>query len=298
MKIYDCFMFYDEDVILDLRLNILNEHIDYFVIVESKFFHNGEERKLRFDIEKYKKFKDKIIYIVHDRIPKGIHKILKNDDDSAISAKKISNAHLRENDQRNTILEGLEIADSNDLILVSDVDEIPNLEKIKLKETKNEILMFVQDIFYYKLNRYLPNFQWFGTKGCLKKNLKSPQWLRNIKSKKYSFLRIDTFFSDKKYINKKFINHGGWHFSNLKSADDLELKLKSYLHHEDYQVEELGKIKIEKLMKTNETIYDMFGDKTSKKFGDDKRRKLDIYETNKLPIFIQKNLGKYKNWID
>ena len=291
-------MFYDEDVILDLRLNILNEYIDYFVIVESKFFHNGKERKLRFDIEKYTKFRDKIIYIIQDNQPSGIQEILKSDDEGTISAKEINNALLRENSQRNLISQGLKMAADNDLILISDVDEIPNLEKVKLKETKNEILMFVQDIFYYKLNRYLPNFQWFGTKGCLKKNLKSPQWLRNIKNKKYSFLRIDTFFSDKKYINKKFINHGGWHFSNLKNAEDLELKLKSYLHHRDYEVEELGKTKIEKLMKTNETIYDMFGDKTSKKYGDDKRRKLDIYEINNLPIFIQKNLEKYKIWID
>mgnify|MGYP002622461015 FL=1 len=298
MKIYDCFMFYDEDVILDLRLNILNEYIDYFVIVESKFFHNGKERKLRFDIEKYTKFRDKIIYIIQDNQPSGIQEILKDDSHGTISAKEINNALLRENSQRNLISQGLKMAAENDLILISDVDEIPNLEKVKLKETKNEILMFVQDIFYYKLNRYLPNFQWFGTKGCLKKNLKSPQWLRNIKNKKYSFLRIDTLFSDKKYINKRFINHGGWHFSNLKNAEDLELKLKSYLHHRDYEVEELGKTKIEKLMKTNETIYDMFGDKTSKKYGDDKRRKLDVYEINKLPIFIQKNLEKYKNWID
>jgi len=298
MKIYDCFMFYDEDVILDLRLNILNEYIDYFVIVESKFFHNGKERKLRFDIEKYTKFRDKIIYIIQDNQPSGIQEILKDDSHGTISAKEINNALLRENSQRNLISQGLKMAAENDLILISDVDEIPNLEKVKLKETKNEILMFVQDIFYYKLNRYLPNFQWFGTKGCLKKNLKSPQWLRNIKNKKYSFLRIDTLFSDKKYINKRFINYGGWHFSNLKNAEDLELKLKSYLHHRDYEVEELGKTKIEKLMKTNETIYDMFGDKTSKKYGDDKRRKLDVYEINKLPIFIQKNLEKYKNWID
>ena len=291
-------MFYDEDVILDLRLNILNEYIDYFVIVESKFFHNGKERKLRFDIENYSKFRDKIIYIIQDNQPNGIQEILQSDDEGTISAKEINNALLRENSQRDLISKGLKMANDNDLILISDVDEIPNLEKIKLKETKNEILMFVQDIFYYKLNRYLPNFQWFGTKGCLKKNLKSPQWLRNIKNKKYSFLRVDTFFSDKKYINKKFIDHGGWHFSNLKNAEDLELKLKSYLHHRDYEVEELGKTKIKELMKTNETIYDMFGDKTSKKYGDDKRRKLDVYEINKLPIFIQKNLEKYKNWID
>ena len=77
MKIYDCFMFYDEDVILDLRLNILNEYIDYFVIVESKFFHNRKERKLRFDIEKYTKFRDKIIYIIQDNQPSGIQEILK-----------------------------------------------------------------------------------------------------------------------------------------------------------------------------------------------------------------------------
>ena len=158
--------------------------------------------------------------------------------------------------------------------------------------------MFMQDIFYYKLNRYLPNFRWFGTKGCLKRNLKSPQWLRNVKNKKYSFFRIDTIFSKKKYINKKYIENGGWHFSNLKNVKDLELKLKSYLHHTDYEHEELGKDKIKNLIKSNETIYDMFGDKTSKKYGDDKRKKLQIYETSKLPVFIKKNLEKYKKWID
>ena len=63
MKIYDCFMFYDEDVILDLRLNILNEYIDYFVIVESKFFHNGKERKLRFDIKNIQNLKTKLFIL-------------------------------------------------------------------------------------------------------------------------------------------------------------------------------------------------------------------------------------------
>ena len=56
MKIFDCFMFYDEDLLLDLRLNILDQHIDFFVIVESKYFHNGKERQLKFDIKKYNYF--------------------------------------------------------------------------------------------------------------------------------------------------------------------------------------------------------------------------------------------------
>ena len=289
-------MFYDEDVILDLRLNILNEYIDYFVIVESKFFHNGKERKLRFDIEKYTKFRDKIIYIIQDNQPSGIQEILKSDDEGTISAKEINNALLRENSQRNLISQGLKMAADNDLILISDVDEIPNLEKVKLKETKNEILMFVQDIFYYKLNRYLPNFQWFGTKGCLKKNLESPQWLRNIKNKKYSFLRIDTFFSDKKYTNIKFIDQGGWHFSNIKTPSQIEYKLKQYLHHREFDLEPLSKNEIEKIIKDKKAIYDLKVDQRVNKIGNGSN--LVKFKIDKLPRYLIDNIDLYKNWLD
>ena len=298
MKIFDCFMFYDEDLLLDLRLNILDQHVDFFVIVESKYFHNGKERQLKFDIKKYKKFENKIIYIVHDNEPAKIHKLNQGDDEGTKSYKLIINAHLRENDQRNHISKGLNNAKDDDLILISDVDEIPNFESIKLEKIKNQIIMFEQNIFYYKLNRYLPNFTWYGTKGCKKKYLKSPQWLRNIKSKRFFFWRLDTLFSDTKYINKYFVNNGGWHFSNLKNADKLELKLKSYLHHRDYEVEELGIKKINELIKNNLTIYDMFVDKSSKKYGDDKRKKLEKYEFNNLPEFIKQNKDRLEQWID
>ena len=60
MKIFDCFMFYDEELVIDLRFNILNEHVNEFVIVESKFTHSGKKRELLFDINKYSKFKKKI----------------------------------------------------------------------------------------------------------------------------------------------------------------------------------------------------------------------------------------------
>ena len=298
MKIFDCFMFCDEDLLLDLRLNILNQHIDFFVIVESKYFHNGKERQLKFDIKKYKQFENKIIYIVHENEPAGIHKVNKEDDEGIKSYKLITNAHLRENEQRNQISRGLNNATDNDLILISDVDEIPNFESIKLEKIKNQIIMFEQSIFYYKLNRYLPNFIWYGTKGCKKKYLKSPQWLRNIKNKKFLFWRLDTLLSDTKYMNKYYINSGGWHFSNLKNAEDIEIKLKSYLHHRDYEVEELGLKKINELIKNNQTIYDMFGDKTSKKYGNDKRKKLEKYEFNNLPEYIKLNKNKLKEWID
>ena len=194
MKIFDCFMFYDEELLLDIRMNILDEFVDYFVISESKSYHNGLKRSLKFNIDNYPKFKDKIIYLIHDRNPHGLEKINSNDDKSKISYKKILNAHLRENDQRNFIEEGLKIANENDLILISDVDEIPNLEKVNLRNINNKIIMFEQNIFYYKLNKYLNNFIWYGTKACKKQNLLSPQWLRNIKNNKYSFFRLDTFF--------------------------------------------------------------------------------------------------------
>ena len=77
MKIFDCFMYFDEELILDLRLNILNNFVDYFVIVESKYNHKGEKRKLKFNINKFLKFKKKIIYIIHDEIPPQIKSIKK-----------------------------------------------------------------------------------------------------------------------------------------------------------------------------------------------------------------------------
>ena len=298
MKIFDCFMFYDENLLLEMRLNILDDFIDYFVIVESKHFHNGKERELIFNIDNYQKFKNKIIYIVHDVVPKGVEKILPNDSVKDAQIKKIYNALKRENDQRNYIMRGLEKANDNDLILISDVDEIPNLQSLNLRDLANEIILFRQDLFSYKLNRYQPGFDWFGTKACKKKIFKGPQWLRNIKYKDYSFFRIDTLFSEKKYINKRFINDGGWHFSNLKDAESIDLKLKSYLHHIDYELEEMGKNKIDDLIKSNKTLYDLRADKTSKKFSDEKREYLRKYDIRNLPIYIQKNLNKYKDWID
>ena len=298
MKIFDCFMFYDEELLLDIRLNILDKYVDFFIIVESEYFHNGKKRQLKFDISKFKKFKKKIIYIVQKNEPSGIIKLHEKDDRKTRSYKIIFNAYLRENDQRNHINNGLTNANHDDLILISDVDEIPNFNSINLSKINNQIIIFEQVIFYYKFNRHLPNFKWHGTKACKKKNLISPQWLRNVKNKKFYIWRLDTLFSKSRYINKFFVENGGWHFSNIKNATDIELKLKSYLHHRDYEIEELGHNKISELIKNNETIYDFFGDKKSKKYGDDKRKKLEKYDLKKLPQFIQDNKNILKEWMD
>ena len=296
MKIFDCFMYFDEEVVLDLRLNMLDQYVDYFVIVESIFTHKGDKRNLLFNSQKFEKFNDKIIYLVYDKIPQLVEPIKETDNEKEKDGKYIMNALYRENAQRDFILEGLKSAKKDDLILISDVDEIPKLSSVNLNQIKNEIILFKQDMFYYKYNLVLPNFKWTGTKAVKKKNLISPQWLRNVKDRKYPFYRIDTFFSDKKYIDIKIINDGGWHFSNIKSPEMIEHKLRSYLHHREFDQVSLSIEEINELVKKKQAIYDLRVDKRVNKVGNGVI--LENFEMKKLPNHINDNIDKYKNWLD
>ena len=289
-------MYFDEDVILDLRLNILDQYVDYFVIVESIYTHRGEKRELKFNHKKFKKFKDKIIYLVYDQNPSNIEEVLSGDDHDVKSHKYIFNALYRENGQRNFIVNGLDGANADDIILISDVDEIPNLENFDLNKINKNIILFKQDMFYYKFNLKLPNLIWTGTKGCKKRYLKTPQWLRNIKDKKYPFYRLDTFFSKTKYYSIDFLNNGGWHFSNLKTAKQIEHKLKSYLHHREFDLNPLSSSEINQIIEDKKAIYDLEVDKRVNKIGNGKT--LEKFPIEKLPKYLQNNFAKYKDWID
>ena len=296
MKIFDCFMYFDEEIVLDLRLNTLNEYVDYFIIVESSFTHRGDKRKLKFNHDKFSKFKDKIIYLVYDEEPKNIETIYETDSKEKKSAQHIFNAAYRENGQRNFISEGLKIADKDDLILISDVDEIPNIKNIDLNSFSEKLIFFNQEMFYYKFNLKLPNHNWVGSRMCKKKYLKSPQWLRNIKNKKYPFYRFDIIFSDTKYSDIRFIDKGGWHFSNIKSAEEIRHKLKSYLHHAEFDVKPISVEEIDKLITGHQAIYDLNLDKRAQKIGHGS--KLENYDLKKLPPYINNNLVKFKDWIE
>jgi beta-1,4-mannosyl-glycoprotein beta-1,4-N-acetylglucosaminyltransferase len=296
MKIYDCFMYFDEEVVLDVRLNTLNEFVDYFVIVESKYNHKGERRKLLFNKEKFSKFKDKIIYLIYDEIPSKVVNIQFDDNEKTKDTKYIMNALYRENEQRNYIVNGLTKANDDDIVLISDVDEIPKLAEINFKNINEKIILFKQDMFYYKFNLWLPNLIWTGTKACKRKNLVNPQWLRNIKDRKYSFFRIDTFFSRTKYNSIKIINNGGWHFSNIKTPKEIEFKLRSYLHHREFDLNPLSVNQINEIIKNKQAIYDLKVDKTDNKIGNGNF--LKKFELNKLPEYIISNQNKFSDWID
>jgi beta-1,4-mannosyl-glycoprotein beta-1,4-N-acetylglucosaminyltransferase len=294
MKIYDCFIYFDEDLLLDVRLNILDQYVDKFVIVESKFSHSGELRKPTFNINKFKKFEKKIEYILLDKNPSNLFEIEKND--KSRNEKIIINGNLREFYQRNAILRGLKSAEENDLILVSDVDEIPFLENIDFNEVQNNLVFFNQIFCCYKFNLF-SKMRWCGSRMIKKKNLLSPQWLRDVKDRNYPFWRIDTLFSRKKYNNIKFVENGGWHFSYLKKPKGVVNKLKSIRHHIEYDLNPLGESKIQNLIENRKLIYNYKADqRNSNKFENNET--LNILKIKRLPKFIQKNISQYSDWLE
>ena len=184
MKIFDCTLYYDEDLILETRLNILDKHVDKFVICESTFTHSGKEKKLNFDIKKFSSFKNKIIYLINDTEPKNL---VYSQNNKESPEQMRPNAMKRIANQREFLLNGLQEADDNDLILYSDNDEIPNPETLNENLLKEKISIFEQKLFYYKFNLLYEKIFWYGTRACRKKDLPKFEILRLIKPKKYPF---------------------------------------------------------------------------------------------------------------
>ncbi len=293
MNIYDCFMYFDEDLLLDLRLNILNSYVKKFVIVESSYLHSGNKKKLNFDIKNFTKFKDKIEYIVLDNQPSGIQKVLPEDSENIKNEKKLNNSVKRENSQRNHILKGLRETSDEDLILVSDLDEIPNPSSFNFKKKIN---LFIQKIFYYKLNLMQPDLNWIGSRACKKKYLISPQWLRNIKDRPYPYWRIDALLSKKKYWSVNLIPNGGWHFTNIKSPEDIHFKLSNFLHHVEFEYSKLTISDMASMIKNKVIAYDHSVDKTKDKYSG--KQKLTKVSDEVLPEYVNINKDKYKEWLD
>ncbi len=267
MAIYDCFQYFNEEHIADLRFNILDKFVDYFVIVESTVNHQGKEKKLQFDINKYSKFKKKIKYIIVDDTPENIKKPHEGGES------------LVEQHQRNSLMKVLNKADDEDIIILSDVDEIPDLNKLNLFNKKN-YAVFSQKMFMYKINFLnLNENNWHGSKICLKKNLKSPQWLRNLKFKKYPFWRID------KPKNIQIIENGGWHFAYLQSAENISQKIKSFAHGEFNKGHLSDEEKIKERIQKGEDVFERGY----------KIKKIKIDET--FPDYIQQNQNMLKSWI-
>ncbi len=167
MRIFDCTTYYDEELMMDIRFNTLNDQVEKFIVVESLFSHSGNKKKLNFDINNYSKFKDKIIYIVIENEPNNLKKGNKLN-----QSEKRMNSLKRIEQSYDSMLDGIKDAGEDDLIILSDNDEIPNLTSDQFLNSKKNIIIFKQLLFYYKFNLNYENLTWFGSKACRKKKIK------------------------------------------------------------------------------------------------------------------------------
>ena len=292
MKIIDCTTYYSEDLMLDIRFNILNEFVDKFIIVESKFSHSGQPKKLNFDINKFQKFKDKIEYLIIENEPDGIIENIENS-----SEIKRKNSLLRIEQSYDFIMNALDDVDDSDLVCLSDNDEIPNFNSEYFKKSNNDIFIFKQLFFYYKFNLFYDLIPWYGTKACRKKKLLSFSWLRNLKNKKYPFWRVDTLFSNLKHMNLQIVEDGGWHFTNIKTAKDIYTKLSNFGHHNEFDVSGISVEDIQKCIDNKIVNYDHKADKSlEKKYN--ANYKLRVVDDKILPNYLVKNKNKFKEWFD
>ena len=269
MKIFDCFSYWDEDLLLDLRLNVLNDLVDFFVIIEGNKTWQNNPKEFRFDINKYNKFKEKIIYVKVEDLPDG------------------DNPYLRENFQRNCISRGLKKSMEEDLIIISDLDEVPNPQGIVKFNKKMKYAVLKQKHYYYKINlQSETNPYWYGSRICVKKFLKSPQWLRNLKFKKRPFWRID------KLRLNNIIENGGWHFCNLKTPEELLYKYKNLCETNDPHIfkEKIDEkyLDVKEITKRINSGQDIIGREETYK-----AKNLD----NSFPEYILENKDLYKKWL-
>jgi len=258
--------------------------------------HSGKSKKLIFDINKFSKFKDKITYVVIDHQPKNLETINSEDSSDTRGSKLINNSLKRENYQREIAQNSLNEALDEDYILINDIDEIPNMDKVNLNKVKKKIIIFKQKTYCYKFNLLQKNLIWYGSRICKKKYFKSPQWLRNIKHRQYPFWRLDTFFSNTKYNNIHYVENGGWHFTNIKSPENLKKKFSNFLHHQDFEASGLTLDDIKEKVENKKILYDHNVDQRDYKWSGTKS--LSKVPVSELPDYLCKNEMKYSNWIE
>ncbi len=197
--IYDCFIFFNELDLLEIRLNELNESVDKFVLVESTKTFTGKDKELYFEKNKhlFEKYLDKIIHIVVDDFEEGM------------------SAWDREIHQRNSIKRGLSDCKPSDVIIISDVDEIINPQTLDRVKNKPGIKVLEQKLYYYYLN-------------CI--NANEPYWLRGPR---VLFFEDYTKTADEiRNTDGELIKNGGWHFTYLGGTEAIIRKIQSFSHQE------------------------------------------------------------------
>jgi len=259
MKIFDCFTFFNEIELLDLRLKVLYDYVDYFVLVEANESHTGITKEFIFEQNKrlFTKYLDKIIYIKVEDPPKY----------------SIKNIWGPENHQRLCIARGLTSAELGDKILVSDIDEIPNPEVFMQHLSTTDPVIFEQKLYYYYIN-------------CLQKQIWTGAYMAT-----YGYydslqkLREDALT----ILACNAVSNGGWHYSYMGGAEKIKLKVES-IAESHVIINKVGKV--DDIKRKMETQKDLWGrtDQNSEK------QIVDITVEGMAPKCINEFIKKYPNF--
>ena len=300
MKIFDCTTYFNEPMLFEIRLNVLDKYVDEFIVAEALYTHSGQKKKINFNKELYPKFKDRITHIVIENEPENIVSTDPNSEEISNQSIYRLNAAKRIELQRNSLAQVFDKINYEDWIIYSDSDEIPNLTNLNFREINKKFLLFKQSMFYYKFNLSLPMLDWYGSRACQYKNLTTISELRNIKPKKYGWWRFDTIFKKNKFIDIKVINNGGWHFTEIKTPEEIYIKHSNDEHHDEFDRTGINEENIKDMIKNRYIPYDHSIDQKDweKKWNKDNRIKLSVVPNLKLPEYLINNKIKYKDWFD
>lgn len=290
--IYDCFTFFNELDLLEIRLNELGDTVDRFVLVEATLNHQGKEKPLYYNEnkERFSKFSSKIIHIIVDQYP----------------ANPEGNAWVFERHQRNMILQGLKDCRRGDAVIVSDVDEIPDKEKIKSYRNRKGVKIFRQRMFYYFINCVnatvskggSDEYRWNGSVMLNYEDMpKSVQVLREISihAMNFNHPRLIYRIHCRLWMLKNalmrglrvvMVDEGGWHFSYLGGVELIIRKLEAFAHSEYNKDEYKDPKKIEEAIKSGK---DIFGRGFEYRF---------IPLDDSFPAYIVKNAHRYPRLIN
>lgn len=269
-KIYDCFTYFNEDLLLSLRLEILDGVVDKFIISEGTHTFGGNPKPLNFKWAQFERFSDKIAYLVIDDMPLG-------------------DSWANEFHQRNALLRGLTDAVDDDWVIISDVDEIPNPNAIRRYRPWNLYGTLIQNLYCYFLNnlavqRGKPK-EWFRAKittaGHLRKFFGTPQNLRIYKRKRGV---VGLFHYLKRKLLHQRISDGGWHFSWLMTPEQMVGKLSIYSRY-GYDTPEIKNV--DNIVAAIRSGRDIMG--KGQQF-----RLVEIDHT--FPRYLRENLDKFRNW--
>lgn len=259
MKVFDCFKFFNEFELLDLRIMALDDYVDYYVLVEANKTHTGKPKEFLFDQNKdiFKDYLHKIIHVKVEDLPDYSREDI----------------WLAENFQRNCITRGLEgVASEGDKIIISDADEIPNPDQVAKYTSKITIPMtMTQHLFYYYVN-CRQRSTWWGSIFATYGNYETPQKLRNMAR-----------------IGHNAIPNGGWHYSFMGGADRVKLKVES-IAESHLIIEGTGSISdIEYKMKNQKDLWNRADYWAQKEL-------VDINQPGLAPKCIDKFIEKYPDF--